>query len=116
MTRLRGTLLASVLALGLSGCAAGQNTPGAPGANLVEQIALYTQQACGFLPAASAVSQLLAAFYPAAIPPIEAVTFVAQAICRAQSPAQTTRASTGVVTKIVQTPRGPVVVTGRYVR
>jgi hypothetical protein len=112
---MRKFIFAAVLAASLTGCAASQNTPSTPGVSLVEQITIYTEQACGFLPAASAVSQLIAAFYPAAIPPIEAVTFIAGVICSARSPSAAARSS-GVVTKIVNTPRGPVVVTGRYVR
>jgi hypothetical protein len=51
---MRKFIFAAVLAASLTGCAASQNTPSTPGVSLVEQITIYTEQACGFLPAASA--------------------------------------------------------------
>ena len=98
------------LPLLLASCA----TPGTPADLnlLIAQIQAYTAQVCSYQPAAASVAQLIAAFYTNAAPAIGIVNTIGDAICRAPVTSATVRRGTTVVTRIVPTPKGPVVIKG----
>lgn len=114
---MRKLIMIAALAFPLTGCATtGGTLPDA--ATLASQIRAYTQQACGFLPLVTdtVVSALVASYFPAGAPLQQAVATIGAAICAGTSPPTAVLRAGATVTKIVQTPRGPVKVQGRFVR
>ena len=112
---MRKTLLASLVSLPLllTGCA----TTGGPLSpdqinQLVAQIRQYTAAACAFQPTISGVTALIAAFYAPAAPVVGLVNVIGDAICKAPQTRAALRRGVVQATRIVQTPKGPVAVTG----
>lgn len=84
---MKGFLFAIVFATStvLSGCAGtptGGTTTGPDAAAIVAQVQNYTKLACGFVPTAATIINILGS----SIPGVSAATAVAQAICSAIAP------------------------------
>jgi Prokaryotic membrane lipoprotein lipid attachment site len=116
---MRKILLVAVAAMMLSGCATTNGGSGFPdAATLRAKVQEYTQRVCGFIPLVDngVITGLLLAFYPAGVPIQQAVVTVGEAICAGVTPPQASRSRGAMTQKIVQTPKGPVAVPGKYVR
>lgn len=94
---MKNILLALVFAAStiLGGCA--NTTPGGGGTAtdytaLVAQIQGYTKTACGFVPTAATILNILGA----AVPGVTAATAIAQAVCTAVAPPMMAGRGTGV--------------------
>ena len=122
---MRHFILIPVLALGvmLSSCSTVRD-PGAPviDANSAVEFVLklkgYAIQFCGFEPTlnvgSAVVAQLVAVYFPAGVALQIAAHAAAQAICNGVDTTAPTARGSGVA-KRVGTPRGTIVVPGRYV-
>lgn len=94
---MKNILLAFVLATStiLSGCA---SVPGAGGttgpdiAALIAQVQTYTKAACGFVPTAATIINIVGA----GVPGVMAGTAIAQAVCNAIAPPMMAGRGTGV--------------------
>lgn len=115
---MRKVLLAATAALALNACTA---TAVQDIATIAAQIASYTKAVCAFAPNINAVISVINALYPAGIPITGIVTVVGDAICNSpvtsSSAAKMRRglARGAVITHIIQTPQGPILVTGNAI-
>lgn len=111
--------VAAVAAFTLSACGTTGTTGGFTKDQLnaiIQQIQAATASACAFQPTAASITSLIAAMYPAAAPFTSIVNDVAGAICKAPVTAAAVKRGAVVQTRIVQTPKGPVVVQGAAYR
>src|SRR5262245_59941242 len=108
--------LALVAELSLSACGTTGGLSSQQVQQYIAQIQTYVAQACGYQPAVASVSAVLAAFVPelSPLPPI--VQVVGDAICKAPVTASVRRGGVFQVTRVVSTPRGPIIVKGLNVR
>jgi hypothetical protein len=115
------TALALLLAAGLSLGACGTNSTGTTGSTgdaTTDAIINGTVKACGFLPAVSTVTSIIASFVAGGTPINDLVVSVARSICGAVSPPKTAAMARSAA---AATPAGPpmvagVRVEGRFVR
>jgi predicted small secreted protein len=111
---MKNILVAAALAasVALSGCA----TTGGGGAStedLVQQVRAAVIQSCKFVADTADIAQVVAALIPTYGQTVGAVSAMAQAVCAGISPP--TAARSGQYTaKRVQTPKGFIVVRGKY--
>lgn len=101
-----------VALLFLSACAgSGPLTPEQI-ASLRSDIQSYVAATCSFQPDAASLGALISAFYSPATPYVGMVNAIGNAICTAPVTAAALRRGTTQITRIVQTPKGPVAVHG----
>lgn len=79
---------------------------------LIQQIQAFTSQACSFRPQVQGVEELITALFPNAGPFTLIVNTVGNAICSAPITSAVRKRGTAVVTRVVQTPNGPIAVKG----
>lgn len=105
-------LIASLLALSLSGCAT--SFPGStPVSDVLAQIQTFVAQACKFEATLTSIGAVVSALYPAGIPIVGGIEAVGNAICAAPIlPGATRSAGVTLLRRSVQTPKGRIVVSG----
>jgi len=112
---MRRLFLTTLLAVGLTACATtGGGIDPAKVDQLVRDVQAYTAQACGFLPLASSVTEVIGAL--AGAPGVGvAVSTVGNAICAGFVPRQLSPVG-GTYVRNVATPKGIIKVKGTRVR
>lgn len=106
MKKLLAACIVSV-SLVLGGCATTGNID-----DLIQQIRDYTAKACAFQPEAASVAALIAAFVPGAGGAVGIVNLIGDAICKSPTTKTVIRRGELKTTRIVQTPKGPIAITG----
>ncbi len=115
MINLRKMMMASVVSAPLlfSGCTTtGGGLTQEQVALLIQQIQAKTVALCAFQPTAISVATLIAAFYSPATFVVGIVDFIGDTICKSPVAKTAIRRGAVVSTRIVQTPKGPVAVSG----
>ncbi len=112
---MRKTIFALALLPFLAGCATTSGTGGFTKDQLdaiIAQVRAGAAAACSFQPEVSSVATVVAALFPQAGPFTLVVNGTIQAICAAIPASTVLKRGAIVQTRIVQTPKGPVLVRG----
>lgn len=98
----------------LVGCGGGGGTPTQADIDtIIAQVRDYTAKTCAFLPDATNIAAVVAAFVPQTAPFTSIAVTVGNAICTAYVPRTASLRKGAKQTRLVATPRGVITITGR---